>query len=433
MSPSAGIESRQAAIELLNAILTEKKTIDSAIMVSTKFRELSGPDRAFAMLLTNTCLRHLGVIDLLIDEFLRKPLPTNALQVRQSLRIGVAQLHFLGTPPHAAVDTSVAIVRRTQYSGFKGLVNAVLRRIAVTKSHRRDYTHLINTPDWLQRSWQLEYGREIAARIAESHCVEPPLDITLKSSSSIRQSMPVGDRLPTGSIRLNSAKNISSLPGYEKGDWWVQDAAAALPAQLIKNPGGKHIIDLCAAPGGKSAQLASAGANLTAVDKSEKKLKIFKINFSRLKLFAQIVRADIEFWRPKRLADAVLLDPPCTGTGTIRRHPEVVYLKHREDVSRLARTQLKLLQAASEMVRPGGHLIYAVCSLQPEEGPQVIEKFLFQNRKFRIDPIQINEAKIPVEFIAENGTLRTLPCHWQDYGGLDGFFAARFLNLDESL
>ncbi|MDG2204814.1 MAG: RsmB/NOP family class I SAM-dependent RNA methyltransferase [Alphaproteobacteria bacterium] len=432
MAITAGIPARSAAIELLNAVLIDKTSFDNAMTESEEFSRLLGPDRAFARMLVSTTLRHLGEIDLAIDQFLLKPLAQNAILVRQSLRIGTAQLLFLGTPAHAAVDTSVNLLKGTRYAGFTGLVNAVLRRVPSAEPASLSVGAIANTPDWLFDTWQKEYGDELAQEIALAHTLEAPLDITPKADpESVAQQLE-GELLPSGSIRLRSPGDITELPGYSAGDWWIQDAAAALPAHLIPEPSGKRILDLCAAPGGKAAQLAAAGAHVTAIDRSDIRLDVMRANFERLNLQAKILTADVATWRPKELADAVLLDAPCTATGTIRRHPDILFLKEKSDLRRLAKLQSELLNAAAEMVRPGGYLVYVVCSLQPEEGSRVVNKFLLNNGAFSRDPIRDDEERIPSEFQAESGDLRTLPSHWSASGGLDGFYAARLIRKTDS-
>jgi 16S rRNA (cytosine967-C5)-methyltransferase len=432
MAITAGIPARSAAIELLNAVLIDKTSLDNAMTESEEFSRLLGPDRAFARMLVSTCLRHLGEIDLAIDQFLLKPLAQNAILVRQSLRIGTAQLLFLGTPAHAAVDTSVTLLKGTRYAGFTGLVNAVLRRVPSAEPASLSVGAIANTPDWLFDTWQKEYGDDLAQEIALAHTQEAPLDITPKADpKSVAQQLE-GELLSSGSIRVRSPGDITELPGYSAGDWWIQDAAAALPAHLIPEPSGKRILDLCAAPGGKAAQLAAAGAHVTAIDRSDIRLDVMRANFERLNLQAEILADDVATWRPKELADAVLLDAPCTATGTIRRHPDILFLKEKSDLRRLAKLQYELLNAAAEMVRPGGHLVYVVCSLQPEEGSRVVNKFLLNNDAFSRDPIRDDEERIPSEFRAESGDLRTLPSHWSALGGLDGFYAARLIRKTKS-
>lgn len=432
MKTSHGIAARAAAIELLEDVLTNKLALDVALEQSKLFKVLEGSDRSFARLIASATLRRLGEIDTVLDGLLHKPIANNAMPVLHTLRAGVAQLMFLETPPHAAVDTAVAYLKNSRYAGFSGLANAILRRASSIPAMHSESAARTNTPVWLYESWVRSFGENSALAIASAHSEEAPLDISVKQDPRRTADALDGQILPTGSVRLPSTRDIKNLPGFDPGDWWIQDAAAALPAKLIPQPTGKRVIDLCAAPGGKSAQLAVRGANVTAVDHSSERLDLFRQNFKRLHLSAKTIQLDAEKWRPKELADAVLLDAPCSATGTIRRHPDLPYLKDKSDVRRLAKYQSRLLKAAAEMVRPGGHLIYAVCSLQPEEGLRIVNKFLIANKQFVREPIDECDPEFPKEFCTKNGDLQTLPCHWPELGGIDGFFAARLVRLEAS-
>jgi 16S rRNA (cytosine967-C5)-methyltransferase len=290
----------------------------------------------------------------------------------------------------------------------------------------------LSTPEWLFESWEKEYGLKGAKDIAVAHLSEPSLDLTARQVPIALAEKLNANLLPTQSVRLDSAGNVTAIDGFTDGDWWVQDAAAALPARLVPKPSGKRVYDLCAAPGGKTAQLFSAGAKVIAVDRSEKRLEIMKRNLTRLGITIELHCADALSWQPKKLADAVLLDAPCSATGTVRRHPDITLLKSLSDVRRLAKLQLKLINAAAKLVRPGGHLVYAVCSLQPEECQRVVNKFLLTNEQFKRDPIASEEIYNVSEFITPAGDMRTLPSHWRALGGLDGFFAARIKRSSHS-
>ena len=427
MKPRTGIAARAAAIDLLDAVLTRKVSLDAALDTTPRFTALAGPDRSFARLIVSVSLRRLGEIDAVIDKLLRKPIANSALTVRHTLRVGAAQLMFLDTPPHAAVDTAVASLKGSRYAGFGGLANAILRQISSDALMPHEEAARVNTAPWLWKSWANAFGEAKALGIAAAHGHEAPIDVTPKTESEIIAERLGGQTLPTGSIRLNAPRDIRQLPGFEDGDWWVQDAAAALPARLIPSPSEKRIFDLCAAPGGKSAQLAAAGAAITSIDRSAERLTVLKENFERLGINAEVIQADIEDWRPGELADAVLLDAPCSATGTIRRHPDIPHLKQLDDVRRMAKIQSRLIAAAARMVRPGGHLIYAVCSLQPEEGARIVNKFLLTNTEYARAPLCEDDPAFPSEFRTKHGDIQTLPCHWPELGGLDGFFAARLI------
>jgi 16S rRNA (cytosine967-C5)-methyltransferase len=311
----------------------------------------------------------------------------------------------------------------------KGLVNAVLRRLSVEGAARIDQQDVprLNTPDWLWQSWSRTYGEPIARAIAVSHLREAPLDLTLRNDAEAWCVKLQGILLPTGTLRRAAGGSLVTLPGYNEGAWWVQDAAAALPARLFGVLGGREVVDLCAAPGGKSAQLAAAGARVTAVDRSTRRLERLVANLRRLALPIEAVAADALTWRPAQPVDAVLLDAPCSTTGAIRRHPDVPYLKAPDDVARLAVVQDNLLRAAIDMLRPGGTLIYCTCSLEPEEGPERIAGLLGAGAPVARRAIDPDEIGVRPEWITVEGDLRTLPFHFDEFDGIDGFYCARLI------
>ncbi len=347
--------------------------------------------------------------------------------VRDLLRLGVCQLAFLKTPPHAAVDTTVALARWRRQAHHLALVNAVLRRLAAEADAlgRQQDAARLDTPDWLWRSWARAYGPEVCRLIAEAHLDEPPLDLTAKKDPRALADRLHAEILPTGTLRLRHHGPVSALAGFAAGEWWVQDAAAALPARLLGDVRGRRVIDLCAAPGGKTAQLAASGARVTAVDKAGERVLRLEDNLRRLGLEAEIVIADASEWRPSRPADAVLVDVPCTATGTIRRHPDIPHIKTAGDVAALARVQRRLLFAALDMVGPGGVVVYCACSLQPEEGPGQIAALLASGAPVMREAIVAGEIGGVRELITAEGDLRTLPFHLAPAGGIDGFYAAR--------
>jgi 16S rRNA (cytosine967-C5)-methyltransferase len=431
------VDSRAVAVSLLRAVLRRNQPLDGALASDPDFAALEPRDRAFARLIAATTLRRLGQVDALIAGCLDTPLPAQASFANDVLRIGVTQLVFLGTPAHAAVDRTVALVQGRRIVRYRALVNAVLRRIS---REGEDIAALqdaarMNTPDWLWNAWSAAYGEETCRRIAAAHMTEAPLDITAKDDVAAWAGKLEAVRLPSGTLRRPAGGRIEDLPGFASGDWWVQDAAAALPARLlmaafVDGVAGQEIADLCAAPGGKTAQLAAANARITAVDTSQNRIGRMRENLSRLGLDAELVTADAADWRPNRRFDAVLLDAPCSGTGTIRRHPDIQRLKSSEDVTRLAGLQHRLLRAAGALVEPGGILVYAVCSLQPEEGEAQISAFIAEDAPFVREPITPAEIGGLVEPITETGDIMTLPCHMADRGGLDGFYVARLRNRE---
>jgi 16S rRNA (cytosine967-C5)-methyltransferase len=429
---SQAATARHVALDLIGAVLRRKRPLDDAIDDNQEMQELSGRDRAFARLLTATVLRRLGQIDALIALCLSTPLAPRAALVHDILRLGVAQLLFLRTPPHAAVATSVDIAHSRGFLSHKGLVNAVLRRLSVEGAaflEEQDAARL-NTPQWLWQSWSRSYGEATTRAIAASHMKEAPLDLTLRGDVDAWCERLQGIILPTGTLRRAAGGSLVSLPGYAEGAWWVQDAAAALPARLFGKLKGREVIDLCAAPGGKTAQLATAGARVTAVDRSTRRLDRLVANFERLALPVAAVAADALSWRPPHPVDAVLLDAPCSTTGAIRRHPDVPHLKLPDDVARLAVVQDNLLQAALEMLLPGGTLIYSTCSLEPEEGAARIAALLKSGAPVARRGIDPGEIGAPAEWVTPEGDLRTLPCYFEEYDGVDGFYCARLVKLD---
>lgn len=420
---------RQVALDLLGSVLRRKRPLDDAIEDNSAMAELSVRDRAFARLLVATVLRRLGQIDALIAGCLNAPLAARAAIVHDILRLGIAQLLFLRTPPHAAVATSVDLAHVRGFLSHKGLVNAVLRRISVEGPERIEHHDpgRINTPDWLWNSWADAYGTDLAHAIGVAHLKEAPLDLTLRSNGHEWTEPLQGQLLPTGTFRRSSGGSVVALPGYAEGGWWIQDAAAAVPARMLGPVAGLDIVDMCAAPGGKTAQLADAGANVIAIDRSARRLDRLVSNMKRLSLSVRAIAADALTWRPEKPVDGVLLDAPCTATGAIRRHPDVLHLKQPEDVSRLAAVQENLLRAAVDMLRPGGVLVYCTCSLERQEGPRRIATLLQGNPGVERKPLDPAEISVPADWISAEGDLRTLPCHFGEYDGVDGFYAARLV------
>lgn len=421
--------SRLAAFEILQDVLKRKKALDDAMGSARAYGVLKGSDRAFAAYLARTALRRLGQIDDLIAHCVRDPLPRKARPVYDVLRIGIAQLLFSVTAEHAAVATTVDLCRTVGQVPFAKLVNAVMRRLQREGAAMLDAQDAarLNTPDWLRNSWIEAYGRDRADAIAAMHLLTPPVDLTVKSDAAAWAEKLGGTVILGGTVRLSEAADVSALPGFDDGAWWVQDAAARLVIGLLGDVAGKNAVDLCAAPGGKTMELANAGAHVTALDISEKRLARLKENLQRTGLVAETVAADARTWAPEAPADFVVLDAPCSSTGTLRRHPDVAYLKTPEDIAKLSGVQATLLDAAARMVRTGGTLLYATCSLQPEEGPDVIRAFLARTPGIERAPLSAADIGGFAEALTTDGDLRTLPCHLADAGGMDGFFAARLV------
>jgi 16S rRNA (cytosine967-C5)-methyltransferase len=453
------MNARVAAADVLVAILDEGRALDDALSSTPSFAALEGRDRAFARAMATGALRRLGGIDAVLANFLQKPLPQDAVDGRALLRVGAAQLLALGTPAHAAVGETVEAANlRPKTRGFAKLMNAVLRRVAEQGPTMLEAQPPgADLPNWLFTRWRAAYGAETAAAIARALREEPPLDLSVKAEAEGWAEKLEGELISTGSIRLAGGRGeppaniagktaadahsttadhpapyplpsrgsgVESLPGFDDGAWWVQDAAAALPAKLLGDVRGVNVLDLCAAPGGKTLQLAAAGANVTAVDRDAARLKRLEENLNRTRLGAKIVCADALKLNIREPFDAVLLDAPCTSTGTLRRHPDIAWLRRPDDVRALSTLQSALLAKAAAFVKPGGRLVYAVCSLEPEEGLGVVAQAL-QSGAWRREPI--SAAELPGEFITPQGDLRTLPAHWPEIGGLDGFYAARLV------
>lgn len=422
----ATLASRHAALDVLVACLDKGQPLDDALARHRGFAGLDPRDRAFVRLLLATTLRRLGEIDQVLGSLIERPFKPADFAGRQVLRLGAAQLLFLGTPAHAAVDTSVRLVD-AGLPHLKGLANAVLRRVAregMAPLGDRDPARL-NTPQWLWQSWTDAYGESAARAIAAAHLIEAPLDLTPRSDAELWAARVEGEVLPTGTIRRTNGGAVTELAGFAEGAWWVQDAAAALPARLLGEVAAKRVADLCAAPGGKTLQLAAAGARVTAVDISGRRMIRLGENLARAGLSAELVTADVGKWTPAEKFDAILLDAPCSGTGTLRRHPDIAWLKDEEDVGRLALAQDRLLARAVELLKPGGTLVYAVCSLQADEGPARVEALLARDKSLQRVPVQPAELPGLADAVTAAGDVRTLPSMWAGRGGLDGFYIAR--------
>lgn len=434
-SDARGRTGRLAALAILRATLERADPLESAVDRAFADGSLTARDRSFARALATVALRRLGSIDFVIGRLTKRPLPKNAAQTRQVLRLGLAQILFLDVADHAAVDTSVRLMAGAPRAGdraLKGLVNAVLRRaVRENKALLAELAERpeLDLPGWLHRRWRAAYGEEECRAIIEATRREPPLDITVKApAEAVELAARLGARpLPTGSLRLAHAGRVDELAGFADGVFWVQDAAAALPARLLSRFDGP-VADLCAAPGGKTLQLAAQDRGpVTAVDRSAERCGLVADNLGRAGLTAEIVAADLLDWRPERPFPRLLLDAPCTATGTLRRHPDIAWSKSEADVESLADLQSRLLERAVRLLAPGGVLVYCVCSLEPEEGPAQIAALLERRPDLSRLPVHADEIGGLAEAITPQGDLRTLPCMWPELGGMDGFYAARIV------
>ncbi|BAT58133.1 ribosomal RNA small subunit methyltransferase B [Variibacter gotjawalensis] len=432
-SEAPGLAARRIAADIVEGVLRGKRSLDDhfdGAQAHPALAAMEDRDRALVRMLAATVLRRLGSLRYLLERYLAQGLPKDAPRVETALLIGIAQILWLDVPDHAAVDLSVRLVqadRRAQR--YPGLVNAVLRRASregIADLEAAPAT--IDVPSWLSERWRKAYGDDATDAIALAQRAPPPLDITVKQNADEWAARLRGHVLPTGSVRVVAEGAVTRMPGFDEGAWWVQDAAAALPARLLGDVAGQNVADLCAAPGGKSAQLAQAGAKVTAVDRSSPRLSRLKQNFTRLGLDCEIVVADITAWDAPQF-DAVLLDAPCLATGTIRRHPDVAWLKRDSDLESLAGLQSRLLDAAVAMTKPGGRIVYSVCSLEPDEGETQIASLLARNETVERDAIAADEVGGLAEIINAGGELRSLPSHLANpdprLAGMDGFFAAR--------
>jgi 16S rRNA (cytosine967-C5)-methyltransferase len=427
-----GLAARRIAADILDGVLRRRRALDDQLD-STALAALDDRDRALTRALAATVLRRLGTLRHLIGLFLESGTPQQAPRVETALLIGAAQILFFEVPDHAAVDLSVRLVQADRNAvRFAGLVNAVLRRLTREGAERLAAldTPTLDTPGWLMTRWIETYGATTAHAIAAANGQEPALDLTVKSDPESWAARLEGRVLPTGSVRTVAHGAVTKLPGFSEGAWWVQDAAAALPARLFGDVKGLRVADLCAAPGGKTAQLAAAGAMVTAVDRAPARLNRLRDNLTRLSLEAELIEANVAEWTAAPF-DAVLLDAPCSSTGTIRRHPDVPWLKQASDVTGLSASQRRLLAHAVTLTRPGGTLVYCTCSLEPEENEHIVAELLARDDSVRRAPIMAAEVFGLSELINKDGDLRTLPCHLTSadsrFAGLDGFYAARLI------
>jgi 16S rRNA (cytosine967-C5)-methyltransferase len=411
---AASANPRLAALRLVQSALARRGGLDDALSTPALLG-MTAQDRAFARAVAMTALRRLGQIDRVLDARLRKEPPE---PVRDLLRIGLAQAFWLDTPDFAAVDTTVALAA----APLRGLVNAVMRGAVRDGRPPDDPQNL--APPWLLARWIAAYGEEEAGAIAGQIPLEPATDLTLRDPADhAAAELLEAEALPGGSLRLRRRGDVAEWPGYAEGRWWVQDAAAALPARLLRVRPDETAADLCAAPGGKTLQLAAAGARVTALDKSAGRLRRVKTGLERTGLSAETVVADAADWNDARQFDAVLLDAPCSASGTFRRHPDALWNARPGDIAALAALQARLLSTAARRVLPGGRLVYSVCSLEPEEGEGQVRAFLAANPDFALDPAAPGEAGAPAASLAPEGWLRILPHHLDN--GIDGFFIAR--------
>jgi 16S rRNA (cytosine967-C5)-methyltransferase len=412
-----GLAARQAAVAILDAVLGERQPLADVLAASNgPLSRLAPADRARAQRLALTTLRHVEPADRVLAPHLRRAPPRSVTNV---LRLAVSEYAVDGTAPHAVVHAAVELVRGGRRTGaFAGLANAVLRRVTEQPTPFAGLPPQ-RLPQWLRQPLVRLWGRDVMSAIEAVQARTPPVDLTLREGCA----PPEGAlQLPTGSYRLADAGQISALPGYDLGQWWVQDAAAALPARILSPRSGERVLDLCAAPGGKTLQLASAGAQVTALDISGPRLDRLRQNLARTGLAAQIVVGDALHWEPPAPFDAILLDAPCSATGTIRRHPDLPFVKDGTEVDGLADLQARMIDRALAILVPGGRLVFCTCSLLPQEGEAQVGAALARHPGLTVEPPDL--PGLDTRWRSAEGGLRLRPDHWAEAGGMDGFYMA---------
>ncbi|MBR3913912.1 MAG: 16S rRNA (cytosine(967)-C(5))-methyltransferase RsmB [Alphaproteobacteria bacterium] len=410
------VKSRYVAFNILKDILFGQKTLDGIFDRQLFYQSLSHTDKQFVRMLVLTVLRRWGQLKFLVNQCLDKPLPEKRRDILVVLVLGVAQLYYLNTPPHAATDTAVQLTRVIKQPAFTKLVNAVLRSFVRKGKTLKEPSVLLNYPEWLMDDWKQNYGEEVAEKMLLSLMDSGYLDITVKTNPQEWAERWNGVVLNTGTVRCPYQGDVALMDGYADGLWWVQEASASIPAQLFDDLQNKRVADLCAAPGGKTAQLACRRAFVDAYDISEKRLMRLRENMKRLKLedYVQVKCQDVLTITEKQVYDAVLLDAPCSATGTIRRHPDLLYHRTKEDVQRLTQIQSALLQKAIDLLKPNGQLVYSTCSLMRDENESVVQQALLNNKN--LERVVLNKKWQP--FLNANGAIQVLPTM-----GQDGFYA----------
>lgn len=437
MKQKPGLETRLVATLLLTRVMDDARNLDALCDRQhglQQFLKLEQRDQGLARAIAITAVRKHNQIEAVLKRVMQRPPPKRARFLIHSLHVAATQILFLDAPDSAAVDLGVTAIGNDERTArFRGMSNAVLRRIVREKEDLLAKTEQISLlPKWMEKALRKDYGKDKAAQISSFIALEPMVDLTVKETPQEWANKLGGFVLPTGSVRLTNSTSVTELEGYEEGEWWVQDAAAALPAHLIKAEQGARVLELCAAPGGKTAQLAHKGYNVTAVDISKPRLARLQQNLERLNLKANLVETDILEYEPEEKFDAILLDAPCSSTGTIRRHPDVLWTKSTDEITALAKLQFQLLEKAKDFLKPGGSFVFSNCSMLKEEGEDLLSKVSKQFEDLTPDPIKSDEINGLEACINGQGALRTLPFHLANkdrdsYSGLDGFFACRFI------
>ena len=425
-----GAYTRKKAIEILVKILENNKPLDNAFEESTKksshFSKLINEDKSFCRLLISTTLRNLISIDYLLTKFLSKPLNKTPLKVLMILRINVAQSFFLKTPDHAVVNTAVELCGKK----WKGLVNGVSREILRNKDKAKKYLNESDkVPNWLLRRWKRDWGKNYDEIVTGHLNLNPPIDLYVKNNTNYWARKLNGKKLGNNSIRLFTPGLISNLEGYEQGEWWIQDYSSQIPVSLLEIQNNDDVLDLCAAPGGKTAQLISLGAKVTSIDNNKKRLFRLEQNLKRLDYKAIIKNKDIRNFSTKKTWSKIILDAPCSSTGTLRKNPEIMHQKKESDIVSLSKLQSDLLDTAWDLLKEGGTLLYCTCSLEKEEGEHQIENFIKRKKNSLLDKINNNEIDKKLNVSGQNKWLRIFPNSLNYEGGNDGFFIARIKKI----
>ena len=429
MNSIQNLDTRILIHTLFSRTIRQKVYLKNIFDARTK--SLISSDKAFVKLVILTTIRHLGRIDNIIGKYVKRKPPNT---VEDILRIGVAQILYIKTPHYAAVSTSVDLSKRLGYSKMSGFINSVLRSLIRDEkdvfSAKEDF--LLNTPKWLRDHMIRDYGIIEAQKISEAHSVEPQLDLTFKHDSMINSflSQINGIVLPSGTVRVKNQGLVSKLPGYDKGIWWVQDTAAALPVKILSRllETSSSVLDVCAAPGGKTAQLLSLGFDVTSIDISPERTDILRHNLQRLNLSSEIIIYDFLKWKTQKKFDAVLIDAPCSSTGTIRRHPDIAYIKSNKDIPGLVELQKKLILRGYDLIKPGGYLLYSNCSILKKEGEDLIDS-LMKDYSLSSSHIGESENDFDASWVNGKGAIRVLPSFWKSFGGIDGFYIALLKKL----
>lgn len=437
MKQKTGLEARLVATLLLTRVVDDARNLDALCDKQhglSRFLKLDPRDQGLARAIAVTAVRQHNRIEAVLKRVMDRPPPKRARFLIHSLHVAATQILFLDAPDSAAVDLGVTAIGDDERTArFRGMSNAILRRMVREKEALLSKTSETSPlPRWMEKALRKDYGKEKAANISKFVSLEPMVDLTVKSHPDEWAEKLGGFVLPTGSVRLTNTAAISELEGYEIGEWWVQDAAAALPAKLVNAAKGANVLELCAAPGGKTAQLAHKGYNVTAVDISSPRLARLQQNLDRLNLQAKLIEADILEFEPEQKFDAILLDAPCSSTGTIRRHPDVLWTRSPEEITALSKLQFQLLEKSKDFLKPGGIFVFSNCSMLKEEGEDLLSKAVKQFEDLQIDPIKPEEINGLEDCINGQGALRTLPFHLahnqeNKFSGLDGFFACRFI------